>query len=88
MSLDQNLLQEAEIRNKKVTDPPLRRIGCFLSYEKFPYLAEPPREASIRKRRLYFATRSPRQGAPVLMNLELVATEMSERVVSSVSPDR
>jgi hypothetical protein len=37
---------------------------------------------------LYFATRSVREGAPVLIWPALVATARSAIVVSSVSPDR
>ena len=47
-----------------------------------------PSSASISSRRLYFATRSDRAGAPVLMRPELVATARSAIVVSSVSPER
>ena len=42
----------------------------------------------MRSSRLYFAVRSPRDGAPALIWPAFVATAMSETVVSSVSPDR
>ena len=44
--------------------------------------------SSIRRRRLYFASRSERDAEPVLMNMEFVATARSAIVVSSVSPER
>jgi hypothetical protein len=53
-----------------------------------PYLAEEESALSMRRRRLYFATRSLRQGAPVLINAAFAATERSASVVSSVSPLR
>ena len=42
----------------------------------------------MRSKRLYFATRSPRLGAPVLMNPAFSATAKSAKDVSSVSPLR
>ena len=42
----------------------------------------------MRSSRLYLATRSLRQGAPVLIWPERVATARSAMVVSSVSPER
>ena len=53
-----------------------------------PYTALSPSSASMRSSRLYFATRSYRHGAPVLMNPALVATAISAIDVSPVSPDR
>ena len=44
--------------------------------------------ASMRRRRLYLAVRSLRQGAPVLIWPQAVATARSAMVVSSVSPLR
>ena len=42
----------------------------------------------MRRRRLYFASRSERDGAPVLIWPAAVATARSAIVVSSVSPER
>src|SRR5262249_9102005 len=50
--------------------------------------AASPRSSSMRSSRLYFATRSERAGAPVLIWPQLVATARSAMVVSSVSPER
>src|SRR5918992_1093045 len=52
------------------------------------YRAVSPSSSSIRSRRLYFAVRSPREGAPALIWPAPVATARSAMVVSSVSPDR
>ena len=50
--------------------------------------AEDPSSSSIRSSRLYLATRSEREGAPVLIWPAPVATARSAIVVSSVSPER
>ena len=42
----------------------------------------------MRSKRLYFATRSERHGAPVLIWPAFVATARSAMVVSYVSPER
>ena len=47
-----------------------------------------PSSASMRSSRLYLATRSERDGAPVLIWPAPVATARSAMVVSSVSPER
>src|SRR5213078_3867436 len=52
------------------------------------YRAASSSSSSIRSSWLYFATRSERAGAPVLICPQLVATARSAIVVSSVSPDR
>ncbi len=52
------------------------------------YLALSPSSSSMRRRRLYLATRSERQGAPVLIWPVLNPTLKSLMVVSSVSPER
>ena len=52
------------------------------------YSARPPSSSSIRSSWLYFATRSVRAGAPVLIWPAPVATARSAIVVSSVSPER
>src|SRR5688572_28711453 len=52
------------------------------------YLAVSPSSASMRISWLYFATRSERAGAPVLICPVLSATARSAMVVSSVSPER
>ena len=65
----------------------MREPSFLLSYEH-PQTSLFPSEASMRSNRLYFATRSVRQGAPDLMRGAPVATAMSAMVVSSVSPER
>src|SRR4051794_5738329 len=50
--------------------------------------AAAPSSSSILSRRLYLATRSERDGAPVLICPAPVATARSAMVVSSVSPER
>ena len=50
--------------------------------------ARPPSSSSIRSSWLYFATRSERAGAPVLICPTPVATARSAMVLSSVSPER
>src|SRR5580765_1198571 len=52
------------------------------------YTARSPSSSSIRSSWLYFATRSLREGAPVLIWPQPVATARSAIVVSSVSPER
>src|SRR3989442_4009784 len=52
------------------------------------YSASAPSSSSIRSSWLYLATRSVREGAPVLIWPAPVATTRSEMVVSSVSPER
>src|SRR5262249_4500305 len=52
------------------------------------YVASPPSSSSIRRSWLSFATRSVRDGAPVLICPTFVATARSAIVVSSVSPER
>src|SRR3954471_20452028 len=52
------------------------------------YSASPPSASSMRSSWLYFATRSERDGAPVLIWPQPVATARSAIVVSSVSPER
>lgn len=64
--------------------------ASFLSILRqcLPYRAESPSSSSMRSRRLYFATRSLRQGAPVLIYMAFIPTAISESVGSSVSPER
>src|SRR5204863_5369186 len=50
--------------------------------------ARDPSSSSIRSSWLYFATRSERAGAPVLICPAFVATARSAIVASSVSPER
>ena len=52
------------------------------------YRAASPRFSSMRSSWLYFATRSLRAGAPVLICPLPTATARSAIVVSSVSPER
>ena len=52
------------------------------------YRALSPSSPSIRSSRLYLATRSDRDGAPVLIWPVPIATTRSAIVVSSVSPER
>src|SRR5215217_1865707 len=52
------------------------------------YSASAPSASSMRSSWLYFATRSEREGAPVLICPQPVATARSAIVVSSVSPER
>ena len=52
------------------------------------YTALAPSSSSMRSSWLYFATRSVRLGAPVLIWQVLSATARSAMVVSSVSPER
>src|SRR4029079_1799076 len=52
------------------------------------YRAPPPSSSSMRRSRLYLATRSERDGAPVLSCPVPIATARSAMVVSSVSPER
>src|SRR5262249_27929882 len=52
------------------------------------YSASPPRASSMRSSWLYLATRSVRDGAPVLIWPQPVATARSAIVTSSVSPER
>src|SRR5215210_9499626 len=52
------------------------------------YSASPPSASSMRSSWLYFATRSDRDGAPVLICPQPVATARSAMVTSSVSPER
>ena len=52
------------------------------------YWAAVSNSSSMRSSWLYFATRSLRQGAPVLIWPVLQATARSAMVVSSVSPER
>src|ERR1019366_9624818 len=52
------------------------------------YMAPEPSSSSMRRSRLYLATRSEREGAPVLIWPIPMATTKSAIVVSSVSPDR
>src|SRR5207253_924062 len=66
-----------------------RRLqGYPLNRVRPAYAAASPSSASIWSRRLYFATRSDRAGAPVLIIPAPVATTRSAMVVSSVSPER
>ena len=61
----------------------------LLARTVFPaYSAMSPSISSMRKRRLYLATRSLRQGAPVLMNGAPTPTARSAMKSSSVSPLR
>src|SRR6266540_7494089 len=52
------------------------------------YRAESPKASSMRSSWLYFAVRSERAGAPVLICPAPVATARSAIVASSVSPER
>src|SRR5262249_15637494 len=52
------------------------------------YWASPPSASSMRSSWLYLATRSVRDGAPVLIWPQPVATARSAIVTSSVSPER
>ena len=60
----------------------------YLAQVDAPYSAESPSSSAMRINWLYFAFRSERQGAPVLIWPQFVATAMSAIVASSVSPDR
>lgn len=60
----------------------------FISAPIPPKQEPEEKEDSIRRRRLYLATRSLRQGAPDFIKGAEVATAMSAIVVSSVSPER
>src|SRR5262245_34451981 len=68
------------------------QLGARHRYERNTerpgYSASPPSASSIRSSWLYFATRSLRDGAPVLICPHPVATARSAIVVSSVSPER
>src|SRR4029453_6222675 len=66
------------------TDQPLNRGKA----PRPAYLAASSSSSSMRISWLYLATRSERAGAPVLIWPQLIATEMSAMVVSSVSPER
>ena len=68
-----------------VRPPPARRAGTHSSRGRPP---RSPSWSSIRSSWLYFAVRSERAGAPVLIWPLFVATAMSAIVASSVSPDR
>ena len=67
-------------------------MATACAYPRFqnwpPYTAASPSRSAIRSNWLYLALRSDRQGAPVLIWPQLVATAMSAMVESSVSPDR
>ena len=78
------LIQEPHRR--RFYPPPVRWLS--LHFNQIPYFAPIPSAFSMRRRRLYFATRSLRQGAPVLIYGALVPTARSAMVVSSVSPER
>src|ERR1043165_2044804 len=60
----------------------------LLNTERPGNVASAPRASSMRRSWLYFATRSERDGAPVLICPQPVATARSAIVTSSVSPDR
>ena len=69
--------------------------GYILNAQRFTlkapipgYTAALPSSSSIRRSWLYFATRSVRLGAPVLIWQVFSATARSAIVVSSVSPER
>ena len=78
------LIQEPHRR--RFYPPPVRWLS--LHFNQIPYFAPIPSAFSMRRRRLYLATRSLRQGAPVLIYGALVPTARSAMVVSSVSPER
>ena len=78
------LIQEPHRR--RLYPPPVRWLS--LHFNQIPYFAPIPSAFSMRRRRLYLATRSLRQGAPVLIYGALVPTARSAMVVSSVSPER
>src|SRR5207244_11429106 len=59
-----------------------------LNAERPGYVASAPSASSIRRSWLYLATLSERDGAPVLIWPQPVATARSAIVVSSVSPER
>src|SRR5437764_9508612 len=63
-------------------------VGRLLTAAPPAYRAASPSSSSMRSSRLYFAVRSPRDGAPALIWPAFVATARSAIVVSSVSPDR
>ena len=68
-------------------------VGAFSSafsfcLKKVPPLSHSYTISSIRSNSLYFAVRSPLQGAPVLICPQLKATAISAIMVSSVSPER
>ena len=68
---------------------PVKKTTYFLLNAAFPgYCAPVPSSSSIRRSWLYFATRSLRLGAPVLIWQVFNATARSAIVVSSVSPER
>ena len=68
---------------------PVKKTTYRLLNAAFPgYCAPVPNSSSIRRSWLYFATRSLRLGAPVLIWQVFNATARSAIVVSSVSPER
>ena len=70
-------------------DPPLSQERVVVGYFRLPgYFARLPSSSSMRRRRLYLATRSLRLGAPLLICPAFRATARSAMVVSSVSPER
>src|SRR5262249_61610509 len=66
----------------------VRRAGHDLKTDRPGKVASAPSCSSMRSSWLYFATRSERDGAPVLIWPQPVATARSAIVVSSVSPER
>src|ERR1700754_2055931 len=64
------------------------RLDQLLNTDRPGNSASAPSASSIRSSWLYFATRSDRDGAPVLIWPQPVATARSAIVVSSVSPER
>ena len=62
--------------------------SLYIFFLKSQNLPVPPSSSSITNKRLYLATLSVLQGAPVFIWPAFVATATSANVVSSVSPER
>src|SRR6185503_20779251 len=100
--LDRDDQQEADRHGHRHADPDVRgddraaieeaahrAAGAAAAKAARPaYRAAAPSSSSIRSSRLYLATRSEREGAPVLSWPVPIATARSAMVVSSVSPER
>ena len=69
-------------------ESPRTGTGATRNTDRPGYSASAPSASSIRSSWLYLATRSERDGAPVLICPQPVATARSAIVVSSVSPER
>ena len=78
--------EDRNARALSLPDPPPNPYR--LNARRPGYSASAPSASSIRSSWLYFATRSVRDGAPVLICPHPVATARSAIVTSSVSPER